>query len=138
MIEPPSVHQRFFCSCTSLIPRPIFLAQRNERNERTYGQTHKKNMPGTHCIGCSAHVLKITQNLGNRISYRVFFRKLYSFNFLQWCFYHFFPPARYLFLDYNLGEVDSNQFFCGSSSKSKTVCSLCTCSDCSLFTIVRL
>ena len=65
--------------------------------------------PGTHCRGCSAHALKIIQNLGNRIFCHVLFHKLYIFNFLQRCFYCFFHQPGYLFFDYNLGEVDSNQ-----------------------------
>ena len=49
----------------------------------------------------------------------------------------------YLFLDNNLGEVDSNQQqvldrFSVVLASSITVRSLCTFRDCSLFTIVRL
>ena len=115
-----------------------------ETNRRTDGRTREKNRPGIYCRDCSAHALKITQNLGNRIFCRVLFRKLYSFNFLQRCFYRFFPPAgipvpwlqpgRSLFQP----TTSSRQVFCSSSSKFKTVRSFCTCLDCSLFVTVRL
>ena len=134
-----------FATQHSLVPRPLFFSLNitKETNGRT-DKCARKIGPGTHCRGCSAHALKITQNLGNCIFCRVLFRKLYSFNFLQRCFYRFFPPAgipvpwlqpgRSLFQP----TTSSRQVFCGSSSKSKTVRSLCTCLDCSLFVTVRL
>ena len=94
----------------ALTPGLLFsLNITKETNGRMDGRTHEKNRPGSHCRGCSAHALKITQNLGNRIFCHVLFHKLYNFNLLQWCFYVFSHQPGYLFLDYNLGEVDSNQ-----------------------------
>ena len=87
----------------------LLKKKRNETDKRNGWTNTRKNRPGIHCRGCSAHALEITQNLGNCM-----FALYYSVNYLASTSCNnvsvsFIYQPGYLFLDHNLGEVDSNR-----------------------------